>query len=96
MSKFTVMNETCPCCQLKYEVEPGFFIGAMYISYAITVALLITFGVLLFSLGEPKLWVYVSLVVGTLIIFLPVIFRYSRILFLHLFGGISFDDSYKC
>jgi len=28
----------CPVCGLKYEKEPGFYTGAMYVSYAIGVA----------------------------------------------------------
>jgi len=34
----------CNVCQLKYEREPGFFYGAMYVSYASGVALLAPFG----------------------------------------------------
>ena len=37
------MYEHCPVCQLKYEQEPGFWWGAMYIAYALSSgALLIT------------------------------------------------------
>lgn len=37
------MHERCPVCQLKYEQEPGFWWGAMYIAYALSSgALLIT------------------------------------------------------
>lgn len=27
------MLERCPNCRLKYEIEPGFFYGSMYVSY---------------------------------------------------------------
>lgn len=37
------MYERCPKCQLRYEQEPGFWWGAMYIAYALSSgALLIT------------------------------------------------------
>jgi uncharacterized protein (DUF983 family) len=37
------MHERCATCNLKYEQEPGFWWGAMYISYALSSgALLIT------------------------------------------------------
>lgn len=37
------MNETCAICGLKFEREPGYFLGAMYISYAMAVPLLLLF-----------------------------------------------------
>jgi uncharacterized protein (DUF983 family) len=85
------MNETCPECGLKYEIEPGFFYGAMYVSYAFSVAiLLITTFILYFFLDDPELIVYIISVSVISILFYPVNFRYSRILFLHLFGGIKY------
>lgn len=32
---FPKMNETCPNCQTKFEKEPGFFFGAMFVNYAL-------------------------------------------------------------
>ena len=42
---FPKMHERCPVCDLKFEREPGYFLGAMYISSAI-----VTFAVPLFLL----------------------------------------------
>ena len=33
---FLAMNEHCPHCQVKFEREPGFFLGSIYINYGIT------------------------------------------------------------
>ena len=30
------MHPTCPHCGIKYEREPGFFLGSIYINYGIT------------------------------------------------------------
>src|SRR5215468_4453593 len=30
------MLERCPTCGLRYEREPGYFVGAVYVNYAIT------------------------------------------------------------
>lgn len=38
---FAQMHEHCPSCDVRYEVEPGFFYGAMYISYAFTVGIML-------------------------------------------------------
>ncbi|MDX5437630.1 MAG: DUF983 domain-containing protein, partial [Pontibacter sp.] len=41
-TSFAKMPEKCPCCHQSYEPEPGFYYGAMYVSYAITTAITIT------------------------------------------------------
>ena len=38
------IHEHCSECNLKYSREPGFFYGAMYVAYALGVALLLPFG----------------------------------------------------
>ena len=40
--RFADMYESCPCCGLAYEKEPGFYYGAMYMSYAVTTGLTLT------------------------------------------------------
>ncbi|MEG2102683.1 MAG: DUF983 domain-containing protein, partial [Flavobacterium sp.] len=32
------MNENCSHCGFKYQIEPSFFYGAMYVSYGLNVA----------------------------------------------------------
>lgn len=95
LSQFSKMNEECPVCHLHFEVEPGFFIGAMYITYAFNVAIMVTVGIALYVLNNPDIWVYLVTVSAISLLLLPFSFRYSRILFLHLFGGIDFDPRYS-
>lgn len=95
LSGFSKMNEKCQHCGLRFEVEPGFFIGAMYVSYAFGVAILVAVGIALTVLFEPDVWDYLITVSAITIILLPFTFRYSRILFLHWFGGIDFDSKYS-
>ena len=38
-SKILKMHENCSHCGLKYQIEPSFFYGAMYVSYGLNVAL---------------------------------------------------------
>ncbi|MEX2336115.1 MAG: DUF983 domain-containing protein [Fulvivirga sp.] len=93
-TKFSKMYSQCPVCDLHFEREPGFFFGAMYISYAFSVAIFIAVGVILSLFGDFSLNTYLitTLIVVTLL--LPVLFRYSRILFLYFFGGVLFDSKY--
>jgi uncharacterized protein (DUF983 family) len=46
---FPAMRERCPVCDLKFEREEGYFLGAMYIGYALALAMIAVFGVLLWS-----------------------------------------------
>ncbi len=38
--RFLSMNVSCPVCALVFEREPGYFTGAMVVSYALAVPLL--------------------------------------------------------
>ena len=38
------MHQDCPHCGFHFEIEPGFFWGAMYISYAFSVAVSVALG----------------------------------------------------
>ncbi|MBU6274968.1 MAG: DUF983 domain-containing protein, partial [Bacteroidetes bacterium] len=52
------MHDDCPHCGFHFEIEPGFFWGAMYISYAFSVAVSVIFGVATYVVfDDPALWV---------------------------------------
>ena len=40
---FPRMNERCPVCNLKFEREQGYFLGAMYISYGLALGIITLF-----------------------------------------------------
>lgn len=73
------------------EPEPGFYQGAMYVSYAFAVAMIATIGVVLYLAGDPPEWVYITAIIVVTLLFAPWNYRASRIVYLHLFGGIKFD-----
>ncbi len=94
--KFTETHEHCPHCHLRYEREPGFFYGAMYVSYALTMAILLGSAfILYYFFGDPSTGVYIVTVIAAVILLMPVVFRYSRTLYLHAFGGVKYDASYE-
>ena len=88
------MNETCPHCEVRLEPEPGFYQGAMYVGYGITVMCILVVSFVLYFAGHPPAWVYTTTVIGVMILLIPFNYRYSRILYLYFFGGIGFDSSY--
>lgn len=93
-TKFNKMNERCPNCDVRLEPEPGFYQGAMYVSYGFTVIFMVVIGILLYYLAnDPNEWVYVGTVVGVMLLIVPLNYRYSRIIFLYAFGGLRYDPS---
>jgi uncharacterized protein (DUF983 family) len=78
------MNETCPHCGLVFEREPGYFYVAMFVSYALFVAEMVTLAVAISVLsGSRNPWVYVSIIIAVGVALSPFNFRYSRVLLLH-------------
>jgi len=91
---FADMYETCPHCGLRYEIEPGYFWGAMFVSYAFSggIALFIGF-ILFYGFNDPANWVYLTIISIALIFFTPINFRISRVLWLHFVSGISYHPN---
>ena len=80
-----VMNEDCPRCGLDFDRgEPGYFTGAMYVSYALAIPL-----IALLTLIEHLIvrsWSVFRLVVLATIICLPLtpwIWQYSRVIWIY-------------
>lgn len=90
--KFGHMHDTCPVCGHKFEQEPGFFYGAMYVSYGLSVGIFLTaVFILYFFGGDPSLETYIITIATVALLLYPVNFRYSRILFIYMFSGIKYD-----
>lgn len=80
------MEGVCESCGLKYSKEPGFFFGAAYVSYGITVAFAVAFYVLSILIIPQFGWqAHLSVVVGALIGLFPVSHALSRSIWLNLF-----------
>ncbi len=84
------MNRSCPNCGQDFMPEPGFYFGAMYFSYAINVAIMVTFGIAYEVLFNPEdlLLTLVSVFTPPLL-FAPWNFRISRAIMLYALGGID-------
>ncbi|WP_240337007.1 DUF983 domain-containing protein [Rufibacter psychrotolerans] len=86
------MKDQCPVCQQLYEPEPGYYYGAMFVSYALTTGptLGIVALMMLFS-DEITTWMFVGALVLALVLFLPAIFKLSRSIWINIF--ISYDPT---
>jgi uncharacterized protein (DUF983 family) len=93
-SRFQEMHPQCPACELYYEPEPGFYWGAMYISYAFSMAIVVAVGIAVYVLGhDPDAWVYILAVTVAAVLLVPLSFRYSRMVMLYLFAGFDYDPA---
>jgi uncharacterized protein (DUF983 family) len=84
--KLPIMNDECDKCKYRYDREPGYFLGAMYISYGFAVLQgLITFLILHYSFPFlSTLWEAI-IVVLVIIIFGRKNYKLSRVLYIHIF-----------
>lgn len=78
------MHPTCPECGFIFERESGYFAGAMVVSYALAVPILAAIVIALILVAG--LDVVAALIIGNTayLILVPFIFRYSRVVWLHL------------
>jgi uncharacterized protein (DUF983 family) len=79
------MPERCSHCNFKYEIETGFFYGAMYVSYAITVALAMGFIMFSFIFDVKNIEQVIFIFALLVLAFFPLVFRLSRSIWLHMF-----------
>ena len=83
-ARYFRMHERCAACGLRYEREQGYFVGAIYINYAVTVA--VAAGAVLAADALVGLTLAEQLALGvTLAALVPLVFfRYARSLWLSL------------
>ena len=78
--------ERCPACQRKYSIEPGFYFGAMYVSYAITVALAVSMWVAILVLApDMELHWQVAMIGSVILIGAPIFYALSKIIWANMF-----------
>lgn len=84
---FADMHDSCPQCQATFQPEPGFYFGAMFVSYAITVALMVATSMVLWLFFDVSTNVYIASFIIVTLLFSPLSYRWSRLLWLYWFGG---------
>jgi uncharacterized protein (DUF983 family) len=85
LKKFDKMRERCSVCSEKFDKEPGFFYGAMYVNYALTVALGVGWFILIYLLYGFDPMIYVVSFSIVLIVTLPWMFRTGRLVWINFF-----------
>ena len=86
--------QKCENCSLFYELEPGFWYGSMYVSYAISVAVMVIFWTLI-NLFYPLINVFNEILIIALAIILmsPINYHISRLIWINFFIKYTASDS---
>jgi len=77
------MNERCSRCGLVFEREPGYFTGAMVVSYLLAVPAFAVIWLLLWLGAGWDIRVALAVAIVAFLFLVPAIFRYSRVLWLY-------------
>lgn len=95
--KIQRFNDICPHCAFRFEIEPGYFYAAMYISYAMVVIQVLVSGLLTYEITKSESpWTYLGTLTIAIFMFAPFNFRYSRLILLHyLTPKVHYDPKYE-
>jgi uncharacterized protein (DUF983 family) len=92
------MHDNCPVCGQKYDLEPGFWYGTGYVSYALAVAVSVTTFVAWFvligvSTEDNRIFWWLGLNALALVVLQPWLMRLSRVAYIRFF--VRYDENYK-
>jgi uncharacterized protein (DUF983 family) len=94
-NRFMKMNERCSCCNQSFMPEPGYYFGAMFVSYGINAAFFIAVWLAMYIFMDEIS--VTSMIIALLVIvfgLLPVTFRLSRVLWIYIF--IRYQGDREC
>jgi uncharacterized protein (DUF983 family) len=89
---FPGMHDRCPVCGLRFEREEGYFLGAMYISYALALFTIVVFGLLLWLATH---WAVFKAGLLAILLFLPTapaLTLFSRVLWIYFDRAIDPEE----
>jgi uncharacterized protein (DUF983 family) len=78
------MHDTCPVCGLKFNREQGYYIGAMYVSYALSIPPVLALVLIFWRLAG---WSFTAAVIGAFVAYLPFVpfaVRFSRVIWIYV------------
>ena len=90
LKSFMKMNEQCPVCGQKTEIEAGFYYGTGYVSYALAVAFsvstFVAWWVLIgFSVDDNRVFWWLGVNSFLMLVLQPYFMRLSRAVWLSIF-----------
>ncbi|MBL7736534.1 MAG: DUF983 domain-containing protein [Chitinophagaceae bacterium] len=93
-----LMNDPCPVCGQVTDMEPGFYYGTSYVSYALGVAISVAsfiawWALIGFSLSDNRFFYWMGVNAVLLIVLQPMLMRLARTIWLSFF--VSYSPRWK-
>ena len=83
------MQEECSHCHQNFSKEPGFYWGAMYVSYGLATLEMALVYLVSMSLGVNALdFVNLAVCIAVVLVLFPFNFRMARLVWLYLFTSV--------
>jgi hypothetical protein len=91
------MHDKCPVCGQKFDLEPGFWYGTGYVSYALAVAIsvatFVAWWVLIgISTDDNRIFGWLIFNAVSLVVLQPWLMRLSRVIYIRFF--VSYDPHF--
>ena len=71
VTRFSAMNPVCPHCNASFVPEPGFYFGAMFISYAFNVVIFVACRLVLYLFFDVSDVVYITVIAVAALVLTP-------------------------
>jgi uncharacterized protein (DUF983 family) len=93
LATFHKMNDACSVCGEDFKKEPGFYYGAMYMSYGLTVAVAVVWAILLNVFNKYDAFTYVITFAPLIIALFPIMYRSARLGYINVF--VHYNKDFK-
>jgi uncharacterized protein (DUF983 family) len=78
------LNDECSVCGLSFMPEPGYYLGAMYVSYGLGVLTVLPVAIYLGVIAHWPLWSVLAIMVIQTLVSMLLFLRLSRAVWLHV------------
>lgn len=93
LSKIAAVHDHCHVCGQDFKVEDGFYLGATYVSYAITVGFTVPLLAVSYYVFDLDFMALLPIMIGLLLVLTPPIVRISRSIWINFF--VHYDPDWK-
>jgi hypothetical protein len=78
------MFDRCPVCALKFEREQGYFLGAMYVSYLLSIPPVVLLVLLIWKLTGRLSDVSIGAAFVAYLPLVPIVARFARVVWMYV------------
>lgn len=96
IKSMSITHKRCPKCNERLSLEPGFYYGAMYVSYGLACGHAIAFWLITYIFNlEFAFWNFIILVGISLLLISPLYYALSKLIWANMFFQYKFKEDEK-